>query len=168
MHFNSMKKMFTPFLGFHEVENSVKKEDIEALAVSFEPKNKTLWWLSTPAKVGIYKFSKNQQEFYLCRTFFGSFFPSLYRLALTPRAKLIPHPIRMVFGFFLILWVIFGLIPLIYYLLNNFVFGLLAICFWAVSILIIWILTQIEKKIVIGGFVKAIKDRKQKNGPKKL
>jgi len=155
-----MKKLFVPFLGFHEVGSYIKKEDIKALAVSFEPKNNTLWWLSTPAKLGIYKFSKNQQEFYLCRTFLGTFFPSLYRLSLKPKAKLIPHPIRLVFGTFFILWAVFCFIPLIYHLLNNFVFGLLALCFWAVFILIIWTLTQIEKIIAIRGFVKAIKDKK--------
>jgi hypothetical protein len=160
MNLNSVKKIFIPFLGFHEVESSIKKDDIKALAINFEPKNKTMWWLSTPAKLGIYKYNKNQKEYYLSRTVLGSIFPSLHRLSLTPKAKLIPHPIRLVFGIFLILWVIFGVIPLIYYLLNNFTFGLLAFCFWAASILIIWTLTQIEKKIAIRGFVKAIKDEK--------
>lgn len=150
MFTNNVKKI----LGIFEINQSINVQRLVKQSVEYKPKNMLFWWIGMPIKPGIYSFYKNGETFYICRTRLGIFFPSLSRLAISPKLKLVPNLIRWIFGCFLVFFVGFGLIPIFYHIIHNFKYGLFAMGFWLFFIILLLSLTEIEKRIAINGFLK--------------
>ena len=145
--------LINQFLGKYRVSHSFNTEKIRDKAIYIVPKNKTFWWVGLPVKPGIYYYKINEKEYYICKTRLGFLFPSLYRLVLEPRVELVPHPIRWVFGCFLVLWTFLALIPVIHITFSGKTFGVISVVFWVLFVLVMLFFFKIDKKIALHGFI---------------
>jgi len=83
-----IKLYFHSLLGYHHIGEIIDPDAVRHDAVLFTPKCLKYWWLYLPAKPAIYVFENHGQNYYLCRTFIGFLFPSLFRLSYPSRQDL--------------------------------------------------------------------------------
>jgi len=148
-----IKLYFHSLLGYHHIGEIIDPDAVRHDAVLFTPKCLKYWWLYLPAKPAIYVFENHGQNYYLCRTFIGFLFPSLFRLSLSQPPRLIPHPIRFGFGYALIFFVIVSGIVTSVLSVTMFPLGLLSIGFWLLTLLIFWLGTSVEKALAVRGYI---------------
>ena len=151
-----LKNYLAALAGYHDVGDIINPDIIRDRAVPYQAKNENLWWFSLPAKPGVYLFEQNNKLYYLCRTRIGFLFPSLYRLDLIPNPILIPHPIRLVFGYFFVFFMVVATIITSVLVVTQFPQGLVAIGFWALTFLVFEVFVGIEKNLAAYGFKKYI------------
>lgn len=131
---------------------------VDAVALKLQAKRIVVgrvWWYTRPVHSGVYVFEFKGQDYFICRTGLGFFFPSLFRLKIDPKPCLVPHPFRFLFG----LPIVFFLAAIPFVTLGASIQTSplaipVGVLFFLIIVVIAIATTRVEKKLALMGFEK--------------